>query len=71
LARFLDISLVDVSDKLTPLARKPGLHNWKVMIEVGNPIEKSESDEIQIGEKKLSKTLWPNGRESELHLERW
>ena len=67
------MSLVDISARLPGLERRPGLLSWKVILDVSNfaGLERPETEEVFIGEKKLLRTMWPNGRENELHLDRW
>jgi hypothetical protein len=66
------MSLIDVSDALPGLKRKPGLTSWKVLDRECNEVasvDEQYTDNLKA--KPIVGTCWPNGRESELHLERW
>lgn len=73
----LDMFLVDASDQLVELKRKPGMQTWKVIgpggIEIPAPSGTGDSEETTWGNKPkpLARTLWPNGKEVENKLERW
>lgn len=70
LNKYPELKLVDVSNELPDLRRAPGLLTWKFMDNEGNWYDTYD----QLPEKlrsKLPPSLFPNGREKELHLERW
>lgn len=73
------MSIVDVSDKLPELVRRPGLTTWPVIDNTLSPAphpddaeatEKfAEANPDKRHRKVWSRTLWPNGKEKERGLE--
>ena len=68
----LDLSLVDVSDQLPKLKRNPGMTSWKVLDRECQELHQSDEPQTWGDKKKaMPATMWPNGKETERHLERW
>ncbi|EGG07725.1 uncharacterized protein MELLADRAFT_85533 [Melampsora larici-populina 98AG31] len=68
-----EMTLVDVSDKLPELKRRPGMTTWKVMNRtLGKNDEVKSYDDLEGDENKArySATLWPDGKEQAKGLER-
>lgn len=73
LAQNSDMSLLDVSERLPGLVRRPGMTSWKVFRrQVAESVEvKSYADLEENSEKaKYPTTLWPDGHESTRGLDR-
>lgn len=71
------MSLVPVEDKLPHLVYRPGLTDWPVLGDDGEPIDrKAQEDAAQqsskgkSARKPVSPTCWPNGKEEERGLSR-
>ncbi|KAI5478817.1 tRNA (cytosine-5-)-methyltransferase [Pseudohyphozyma bogoriensis] len=71
-----EMHLIDSSDLLPTLLRRPGLYNWEVLdsnLEVPEKesVKDTMANEHKKGQKKTwVRSLWPNGKEKERHLER-
>lgn len=68
-----EMSLVDVSDRLPELKRRPGMTTWKVMNRnLGKNVEVKSYDDLEDDPNKArySVTLWPDGKEKDKGLER-
>lgn len=67
------MSLIDVSERLPGLKRRPGMTTWKVYDK--DMVELSDRPDAESGGKKQSKgpaiTCWPMGNEKEKNLDRW
>lgn len=74
------MSIIDVSDKLPELIRRPGLTTWPVIDNTLSPAPHPDDAEATARfaeehtekrhRKVWSRTLWPNGKEKERGLER-
>lgn len=71
------MSLIEVSDLLPKLIRRPGLTTWKVFDNTNtpapHPTHNPEGEEVhdRKGQKKVwAPSLWPNGKEKERGLEK-
>ena len=76
-----DFEIIDVSDQLPELIRRPGLSSWQVTTtrevdtmygshdEYSTALKNNEDQTKQ--RNKLLSTLWPPQNVAELHLERW
>ncbi|KAG0145288.1 hypothetical protein CROQUDRAFT_658860 [Cronartium quercuum f. sp. fusiforme G11] len=67
LSQHPEMSLLDVSDSLPELIRRPGMTTWKVMGRQGPATTEFQSyDDVNDsqGKAKYSTTLWPDGQES-------
>ncbi|KAH9816065.1 S-adenosyl-L-methionine-dependent methyltransferase [Melampsora americana] len=68
-----EMSLVDVSDRLPELKRRPGMTTWKVMNRnLGQNIEVKSLDDLadDPNQSRYSSTLWPDGKEKVKGLQR-
>lgn len=66
-----DMTIVDVSDRLPGLERRPGMTNWKVMRKDASAAIEAATDVADDDrQKKFPKTMWPDGKEASRHLER-
>ncbi|MBW0480765.1 hypothetical protein O181_020480 [Austropuccinia psidii MF-1] len=70
LSQFPSMSLKDVSDCLPTLIRRPGLTTWTVTTREPENIQPILTSNDAPDQKKYPPTLWPNGREIELGLQR-
>lgn len=74
------MSVVDVSDMLPELVRRPGMTEWSVIDNTLSPAPHPDDAEATVKfeeafpdkrqRKVWSPTLWPNGKEAERGLER-
>jgi 16S rRNA C967 or C1407 C5-methylase (RsmB/RsmF family) len=64
------IELVDVSNELPQLKRRPGLSDWKVFTRSGQSVATME-DLPSDAKGRFYPSMWPPKNASELHLERW
>ncbi|KAI8453283.1 S-adenosyl-L-methionine-dependent methyltransferase [Phakopsora pachyrhizi] len=73
LNRFPSMRLLDVSDRLPELRRRPGMLNWKVARKISDRFEilnKESSLKKELDPKKYPLSLWPSSNEKELGLDR-
>lgn len=70
LAGSPDVSLVDVSDRLPHLNRRPGMLHWKVLKRDLSGELADPSSVPNVDSKRYPSSLWPDGKEAERHLER-
>lgn len=64
------LELVDVSNELPELKRRPGLSDWKVFTKEGQLVGKME-DLPQDAKGKFYSSMWAPQNAGELHLDRW
>lgn len=68
-----NMSLIDMSDALPNLQRRQGLTTWKVFDRDMNEISSADKQKASSSGKgkPIAETCWPNGKEAEMHTERW
>lgn len=64
------LELVDVSNELPELKRRPGLSDWKVFTKDAQLVDKME-DLPKDTKGRFYPSMWPPQNARELHLERW